>query len=82
MSTSKMTRIDNFIDQFESAHKQNLCHVHYHTKGVLVVDIHTTRGNVLPALLLHVKNNYPEIIRVNTYNFVDFVRIGFWYDNY
>jgi hypothetical protein len=83
---SKMSNISKLIKQFCQAHEQNLCAVHYNTEdyscGVLVIDVPVQRSVVIPELVQHVKNTYPQVNRVNTYAFLDFVRIGFWYDNH
>jgi hypothetical protein len=82
----KMSNINKLIDQFRQAHEQNLCVLHYHTSdygcGVLVIDVPAQKSDTIPELVQHVKNTYTQVNRVNTYAFLDFVRIGFWYDNH
>lgn len=82
MSIQMINRVEKLIRQFENAHKQNLCVVHYYTQGVLVVDIPKKRSAVVPELLLHLETAYPEVIRVNSYDFLEYVRLGIWYDNH
>jgi hypothetical protein len=48
----------------------------------MVIDVPAQKSDTIPELVQHVKNTYTQVNRVNTYAFLDFVRIGFWYDNH